>query len=142
MRKLLLLNKGHKKLLVLNSKGGDYTASSVIGYGVRLFGVTTYIPKKALCLSGCSMIFVAGWDKAKGRPSRVKHRLSRLGVHRPGVPRQYADRFMKNHMSPYLDSMQAGEKFIQMTDKTQYRGMYFIKNSELRAMGNYQITNY
>jgi len=139
---LFRYNKAIKKILVLNSKGGDYTASTVIGYGVRQYGVTTYIPKRAICFSGCSLIFVAGWDKEKGRPSRIKHKTSRLGVHRPGVPEQFADDFMVSRMIPYLADMKAGERFIQITNKTPFRKLYFIKNSELNAMGDYQILNY
>ena len=72
-----------QKFLKLNSTGGWVQAALEVGIVVRFYGIQTVIPKNALCISACSMVFVAGWDDKRFAPARYKHLEGRLGVHRP-----------------------------------------------------------
>lgn len=128
------------RILSLNSIGGWVHSAIELGLIVRHYGIKTVIPRNAVCISACSMVFVAGWDNKKLIPARFKHVRSQLGVHRPYQRNfQTADPEVINAVQSYLDFMKAGKKFSRLTMKTSSRSLRLIKNSELKGMGNYQI---
>ncbi len=128
------------KLLSLNSIGGWVHSAIELGLIVRHYGFKTVIPRNAICVSACSMVFVAGWDDKMMVPARYKHAQSQLGVHRPYQKNfQTADPEVMKAVQTYLDFMKAGTNFTTLTMSTSSRTLRFIQNAELKAMGNYQI---
>ena len=129
-----------QKFLKLNSTGGWVQAALEVGIIVRFYGIQTVIPKNALCISACSMVFVAGWDDKRFAPARYKHLEGHLGVHRPYIENfQAADPAVLEAVRSYLAYMKAGDQFYALTIATSPRQIRLIEISELKAMGDYKV---
>lgn len=130
------------KALLLNSGGGQMREAMLIGRLVREIGMITVIPRRMRCMSACSLIFAAGWDNFSDKPYRIKHPNSLLGVHHPRMAkkRKKSGQSVMISMEGYLMFMRAGSKFYQLTAKTSWRSIRYIKNKELKNIGAYIIS--
>lgn len=62
--------------LVLSSMGGDLKTAMLIGNMANYYKIRTYVAPNSYCLSGCAMIWLAGYSRWVGRGGV-------LGFHRP-----------------------------------------------------------
>jgi hypothetical protein len=85
---------GGGRRVCLDSPGGNYIAAIQIARLINRAGLSTFIPANAICLSACSVIFMAGASPpfecedisaCVGAPSRIMHPSSRLGFHVPNL---------------------------------------------------------
>ncbi len=68
--------------LYLDSTGGSVQGAMAIGHIVHEANIRTFLTDpSAKCLSACTNIFLAGRDRASGKPYRVKGSANRLGFH-------------------------------------------------------------
>ena len=129
-----------QKIIYLNSEGGFVGPALKLGLIVRAYDLTTAIASNARCYSACSMVFVAGRTNNGTKPSRIKFRGGELGVHRPYLESTgYADPQVIRQVRSYLQYMNAGSEFYRLTVSTSSTSMRVIRDSELKAMGNYRI---
>ena len=76
--------------VTLDSPGGAYFEGLRLGLLLHRKGIGTQIMPGATCFSACATIFFGGFDRKTGRPNRVAHEGSRLGVHRFYFPAEAA----------------------------------------------------
>ena len=72
--------------VTLDSTGGAHVEGVRLGLLLHRKGIGTQIMPGATCFSACAAIFFGGFDRKTGKPNRVAHEGSRLGVHRSYCP--------------------------------------------------------
>jgi len=68
---LMLKDKHDKAVVILRSPGGNLTASLQIGRYIRANNYTTYATDLEACVSGCAIIWLAGWEKVVDAGAKI-----------------------------------------------------------------------
>jgi hypothetical protein len=131
--------------VTLDSSGGTHFEALRLGLLLHRKGMGTQIMPGARCFSACASIFFGGFDRKTGRPNRVAHEGSRLGVHRAfrmtpfdggtslplrrrSVP---SDREVFAAAKLYFADMRVSEKIWRMFMETPPEGIYIVTPSDM-----------
>ena len=123
--------------VTLDSPGGAYFEGLRLGLLLHRKGIGTQIMPGATCFSACATIFFGGFDRKTGRPNRVAHEGSRLGVHRFSPPRRplaHQDEVYRHGFAAaksYFADMRVSEKIWRMFEETPPEGMYIVTPSDM-----------
>jgi len=121
---------------VLNSPGGVHFAGLRLGLLFKKNGVQTVVPPGALCASACSSVFFGGYDRRAGKPSRMVHETSRVGVHRMyradgGVSGVEKRTRVERGARWYFDEISVSAKVRSKFFETPPEQMYFLTPEDM-----------
>lgn len=119
VRKVLQKNWPELTMISLISNGGSVSEAMKIGWLIRKYLITTYVPKnecgssRCVCASACALIWLAGIE-----------RMGTVGLHRPRIddpefasqPPEEATKIYRsilNDIQNYLEEMEVPEPIIQ-----------------------------
>jgi hypothetical protein len=127
--------------VTLDSPGGAGFEAKSLGLLLHQKGIGTQIMPGATCFSACAAIFFGGFDRKTGRPNRVAHEGSRLGVHRSiqwmnlrgggTIRSDEIDRRAFAAHKLYFDYMRVSEKIWRMLMETPPEDMYIVTPSDM-----------
>jgi hypothetical protein len=68
---ILLKDKPKKALILLHSEGGNVMAALQMGRYIKANNYATYVPSKAVCVSSCAFVWLAGNLKQVGENGKI-----------------------------------------------------------------------
>ena len=130
-------------ILVLNSPGGAHFEALRAGLLVQRKGIGTRVMPGAHCYSACASIFFAGTDRMTGKPDRVAHEGSKIGVHRPSQDlstpsklwSERDERRVHNAVAAYLGDVHVSEKIRAKFLETEPAQIYLLTPADMAENG-------
>ena len=121
--------------VTLDSPGGAHFEGLRLGLLLQRKGIGTRIMPGATCFSACASIFFGGFNRKTGKPNRVAHEGSRLGVHRmthdSGIWSAEIERRVGAAAQVYFADMRLSEKVRRMFTETPPHDIYILTPSDM-----------
>jgi hypothetical protein len=121
--------------VTLDSPGGAHFEGLRLGLLLQRKGIGTRIMPRATCFSACASIFFGGFNRKTGKPNRVAHEGSRLGVHRmthvSGIWSAEIERRVGAAAQVYFADMRLSEKVRRMFTETPPHDIYILTLSDM-----------
>jgi hypothetical protein len=125
--------------VTLDSPGGSHFEALRLGLLLHRKGIGTQILPGATCFSACASVFFGGFDRKTGRPNRVAHEGSRLGVHRfkhipdgrSRSPTASDDARVLLAARSYFADMRISGKLLRMFEETPFDQIYIVTPSDM-----------
>jgi hypothetical protein len=120
--------------VTLDSPGGAHFEGLRLGLLLQRKGIGTQILPGATSFSACASIFFGGFNRKTGRPNRVAHEGSRLGVHRASLLTRATDENERRLFAAaklYFADMGVSEKIWRMFMETPPQDIYIVTPSDM-----------